>query len=59
MSTIKPSPDGVPMIPPRDPIPAQSEYIAVCGECGVKIPRGPWGYACQRPRCPIFPQVAS
>lgn len=51
--------DGLPIIPPL-PLPPTRPAdgaIAQCGECGIRIPSGAWGYVCSRTRCPIFPRV--
>ena len=44
---------GVPVIPPLPHPGPYSEYAAQCGECGILIPKGAWGYSCPRQRCPI------
>lgn len=43
---------GVPLIPRIKPIPTQTDPIAICGECGLEIPRGAFGYCCPQPNCP-------
>ena len=48
---------GVPLIPKRQtPDPwdrrGPSQVAAVCGECGLAIPQGPFGYCCPRATCP-------
>ena len=48
---------GVPIIPPLPQPGPYSEYAAKCGECGILIPKGAWGYCCPNNRCPIQPKV--
>lgn len=51
-NTIPKIPD-VPVVPPLpDPGP-ESQYAFQCGECGILVPKGAWGYCCPNQRCPI------
>ena len=53
-----PNPYKLPVIPPLpQPTTPEVPYHAVCGECGISIPKGAWGYVCGNTRCPVFPKV--
>ena len=49
----------LPVIPPLPSSPKvrPGDPIAICGECGIKIPSGPWGYCCPRNNCPVQPKA--
>jgi hypothetical protein len=55
-----PSYPGVPVIPPLPedfPFPNHMPKERQCGECGILIPDGSWGYSCPNGRCPVQPKV--
>lgn len=50
--------EGLPIIPPRDPMPQRPAdgAVAICGLCGLRV-MPVMGYVCSNPRCGVFPQV--
>lgn len=50
------SADGLPVIPPRDPLPQRPAdgAVAICGLCGLRV-MPVMGYVCSNPRCGVFP----
>lgn len=54
---IIPKIPGVPVIPPLPEPEPHKEYAFQCGECGILVPNGAWGYSCPNQRCPIQHKV--
>jgi hypothetical protein len=52
------NPEGLPIIPPLDPMPTRpvDGAVAICGQCGLRI-LPVMCYVCPSSNCPVFFKV--